>query len=148
MFIILIIGLIASVTSFAAFFAAKDKSRILARPYKICEPMGSFVWADHVIFGPFWSIVSFVTYFLNDWKLFLLIFSAFWLIRSSGETMYWFFQQFYPRAGNEPSKFWINRYVPGEAVWFMHQIFWQCVTVFSLILTIYFSFLWITQLVV
>jgi hypothetical protein len=146
MIVILIIGLISIFTSISAFYAAKDKSRILARPYKICEPFGSFVWADHVIFGPFWALVSFFTYFLNDWKLFLLIFSVFWLIRSSGETMYWFFQQFHPRVGNEPSKFWINRYVPGEAVWFMHQIFWQCITVLSFILTILFGFIWIKEL--
>lgn len=146
MFFILIIGFISLVTSFVAFSAAKDRQRILARPYKICEPLGSFVWADHVIFGPFWTIVSFMTYFLGDWKLFLLIFSCFWLIRSSGETIYWFFQQFHPRVGNEPDKFWINKHVPGEAVWFIHQIFWQCITVLSLICTIFFTFLWIKHL--
>ncbi|CAN5144621.1 hypothetical protein BH09PAT1_BH09PAT1_7830 [soil metagenome] len=143
MIVLLIVFVINIFTFIKALRASKNKKTILAKPYKICEPFGSFVWADHVLFGPFWIFVSLVTLILHDVILFFLIFAIFWVVRSGGETLYWFFQQFHPRIGNEPDKFWINKIVPGEAVWFMHQIFWQCITVISIILSLYLSFLWI-----
>jgi hypothetical protein len=146
MYKLLIIILLFNAFSFVvAYQKSKSKKTILVRPYRICELFGSFVWADHILFGPFWVAVSFITFILQDILLFLLIFSIFWLVRSGGETLYWFFQQFHPRQGNEPEQFWIHKHVPGEAVWFMHQIFWQCVIVISTILTIYLSFLWLTR---
>ncbi len=138
--------LINLITFIQALRKSKKKSTILARPYKICEPFGSFVWADHVLFGPFWMLISVITLFLHDLLLFFLIYSVFWVVRSVGETLYWFFQQFSPRVGNEPEKFWINKHVPGEAVWFMHQIFWQCISVISVVLTIYTAHLWLQSL--
>lgn len=143
---ILIFGLLSFITFVVALRKSQVKSSILSRPYRVCEMYGSFVWADHVIFGPFWFAVSIITYLINDIVLFLLVYSAFWLVRSIGEMIYWFMQQFHPRVGNEPGKFWVHRHVPGEAVWFIHQIFWQCVTVVSLILTIYLAHLWLSHL--
>lgn len=144
--LLLLIVIINILTFIKALRASNDKKLILAKPYKICEPFGSFVWADHVLFGPFWVIVSLVTFVLHDFLLFLLVFAVFWVVRSIGETLYWFFQQFSPRVGNEPEKFWINNYVPGQAVWFMHQIFWQCITVISVVLTIFLTHLWLQSL--
>lgn len=143
---ILLVTLLNLITSYVAYKKSQSKMTILEKPSILCEPFGSFVWADHVLFGPFWVIVSFTAFLLQDMLLFFLIFSVFWVIRGSGETIYWFFQQFHPRVGNEPEKFWINKHVPGEAVWFMHQIFWQCVTVVALILSIYLTYLWIVSL--
>lgn len=130
-------------SSIRAYFACQDESQILKSPWRLCEVFGSFVWADHIILGPFWMLISLACFLLQDVLLFLLIFSAFWLVRSSGEVLYWFLQQFHPRAGNEPEQYWINRHAPGEAVWFLHQIFWQCIAVLALILTIYFAYHWI-----
>lgn len=146
MILILFVLFLNIFTTYRALQASKSKTTILARPSKFCEPFGSFVWADHVLFGPFWIIISLVTFLLQDVLLFSLIFAVFWVIRSGGETLYWFFQQFHPRIGNEPEKFWINKHVPGEAVWFMHQIFWQCITVIAVILSLYLSYLWILSL--
>lgn len=145
-YLLLIILVINVFTFLKALQASKDKKLILAKPYSICEPFGSFVWADHVLFGPFWVLISLVTFFLHDVILFGLIFAIFWVVRSLGEMLYWFFQQFSPRVGNEPEKFWINRHVPGEAVWFMHQIFWQCVAVISLIFSIFLAHAWLQEL--
>lgn len=146
MIIILFFGVISFITSLIALKKCQSKETILAKPYKVCEIYGSFVWADHVVFGFFWSIVSLITFLLNDLFLFLLIFSLFWLVRATGEVVYWFLQQFHPRPGNEPHLFWINKYIPGQAVWFVHQIFWQCVSVIALVLSIYFTYLWLTSL--
>lgn len=54
--------------------------------------LGIFAWGDAVVFGPFWVISVLVSYFLKDWYLFLLIMSVFWVVRSLGETIYWFNQ--------------------------------------------------------
>lgn len=141
--LLLIILFVNLITSGIAAKKTKHKQLILTPPFKICQLFGSFVWADHMIFGPFWILISLAAFALHDFLLFMLIFTIFWLIRSLGETLYWFLQQFHPRTGNEPGKFWINKYTPGEAVWFVHQIFWQCIAVLSLIATIYLSFLWL-----
>lgn len=143
--LLLLVTFINLLTAAVAYRKVKSKKSILAKPYKVCEIFGSFVWADHVLFGPFWVLVSLITFLLHDVILFCLVFSLFWLIRSGGETLYWFFQQFNPRSGNEPEQFWIHRHVPGEAVWFMHQIFWQCIMVISAVLSIYLSFIWLTR---
>lgn len=146
MYAILLFGLFGLVSGIVALRKSQHKKTILARPYKPCEFYGSFVWADHVLFGPFWFLISLAVFFLNDVLLFALIYFLFWSIRSFGETIYWFIQQFSPRPGNEPELFWINRHVPGEAVWFLHQIFWQCILVLSIVLTIFFAHAWLTHL--
>ena len=103
-----------------------------------------FVRADNVIFGLFWFMVSLIILFLQDWILFLLILSVFWLVRAIGETHYWFLQQFHPREGNQPEKFWFYRIFHNDSVWFVNQIYWQCVTVITAVTTIYLAYLWLT----
>lgn len=50
--------------------------------------LGIFVWGDAVIFGFFWFLASLISYLLNDWLLFLLIISVFWVVRSLGEAIF------------------------------------------------------------
>lgn len=137
-------GLLALCTFFVALQKCKTHEGRVGKPYKVCELYGSFVWMDHIILGPFWFLVTLTTLLLNDMLLFLLIVSVFWLVRSCGETLYWFLQQFHPRKGNEPEKFWINKVVPGQGVWFLNQLFWQCITVITVITTLYLSWLWLS----
>lgn len=109
--------------------------------------LGSFVWADAVIFSLFWVGSSITTLLLNDWILFLLIISVFWVVRSLGETIYWLNQQFSSRRDkNPPEAFWIHKIFHDESVWFVYQIYWQCITVVSLIFSIYFAARWIAKL--
>lgn len=119
----------------------RDTHTILRGPFFLCEFFGSFVWADQVVFSVFWVVAASISLFLHNFLLFLFIYCLFWTVRSSGEVMYWFLQQFHPRPGNEPHLFWVNKHVPGEAVWFVHQIFWQCIVVVSLLLTFYTGYL-------
>jgi hypothetical protein len=140
---ILLFGLTALSTFFIALRKCKSHEGRVGKPYKVCELYGSFLWMDHIVLAPFWVIISFGTIILNDSLLFLLILSTFWLIRSIGETIYWFLQQFHPRPGNEPEKFWINKLAPGQGVWFLNQLFWQCVSVLTLISTVYLFSLWL-----
>ena len=114
-------------------------------------PLGIFVWGDAVIFGIFWSIASFACLVLRDWLLFLLIFSVFWLVRSIGETIYWFNQQFSNTQRYPPEQLFGHKIFKGkvieehDAIWFINQIVMQCITVATVITTIYLTHLWLNS---
>lgn len=103
---------------------------------------GVFVWGDAVIFGLFWFLVSIVILVIQDWILFLLLVSVFWVVRSLGESIYWLNQQFSSLNRNPPEKTRLYSYFHSDSVWFIHQIVWQCITVISVISTIYLSKKW------
>ncbi len=109
--------------------------------------IGAFVWGDTVIFGLFWTLVSTLILTTKDWILFLLILSVFWVIRSVGETIYWFNQQFSTINRNPPKKLLGYKIFQNDSIWFIYQIYWQCLTVISIVLTIYFAKRWTSGLV-
>jgi len=108
--------------------------------------IGAFVWGDAVIFGIFWFLASLVVYMLQDWTLFLLTFSLFWVVRSVGETMYWFLQQFSTVIRHKPETSQFHDIFHNDSIWFVYQIFWQCMTVISLVCSLYFAQHWLTSL--
>jgi len=106
--------------------------------------LGIFAWGDAIVFGPFWVGSSIVAYFLADWYLFLLIVSVFWVVRSLGETIYWFNQQFSKSLPwNKPVKLPFYSIFQNDSVWYIYQIIWQCTTVISIIFSLYFGRLWL-----
>jgi len=107
---------------------------------------GAFVWGDSSVFGLFWALISFSIILLKDWNLFLLAVSIFWLFRSTGETFYWFLTQFTDLNKDPAEKFFLHKFFPDNSVWFINQILWQCISVLSLIATIFFSYIWIKTL--
>ena len=106
--------------------------------------LGIFVWGDAMVIGTFWFLVTIATWWLQDWLLFLLVISIFWLVRSVGETFYWFLEQFSTITRNEPKNLWGYRWIKGDALWFLYQIFWQCVTVVTSITSLHLAKLWLT----
>lgn len=132
------------IVSFAVFIIglAESKKGNAYGETKLLFPLGVFVWGDAVVFGLFWIVASFASYFLDDWILFLLIISVFWLVRSLGETIYWFNQQFSGKVRNKPEDLFFHSIFKNDSIWFVYQIIWQCVTVASIIATIYFTRLW------
>ncbi|HQM15728.1 MAG TPA: hypothetical protein PLM16_00790 [Candidatus Woesebacteria bacterium] len=110
-------------------------------------PWGAFVWADGVILGLFWVLVSILILFVKDWILFWLICSVFWLVRSLGEIIYWLNEQFAETHLNPPQKYWFFKYFPTDAVWFVFQLVWQCGLVFTLISTVWLFSIWLSQAV-
>ena len=140
---ILVFWLLFSVTGFIkGITESKNKKNAFGGAH-IYNLIGAFVWGDAVVFGLFWVLVSVICIYLNDWTLFLLVTSVFWLVRSAGEAIYWFNQQFSTIDRNPPKKFWFYRYFHNDSVWFVYQIFWQCVLVVAIIFTIYFTNIWI-----
>jgi hypothetical protein len=105
--------------------------------------LGVFVWGDLIILGPFWILTSLISLYFNNWYLFLLIVSVFWSIRSFGEVVYWLNEQFAPKNRNNPDTLRLYKFVKNDSVWFIYQLFWQCIFVVSIIFSIYFSKLWL-----
>lgn len=108
--------------------------------------LGIFVWADAVIIAPFWMLTVGFSLLLQSWWLFLVFTGLFWVVRSLGETMYWFNQQFASVNRNPVENLLLSEWFDDDAIWFVYQIFWQSVTVFSLVASIYSIFNWLQTL--
>lgn len=99
-------------------------------------PIGAFVWGDVLVLAPFWIVISLFAFALDSALLFWCIYSLFWVVRSAGEVMYWLLEQFSAKRRNKPRDLLGNSFVNGsEAIWFIYQVFWQCVLVLSLVCT-------------
>jgi hypothetical protein len=105
--------------------------------------LGVFVWGDIFVLGPFWMLVSLVTLLLQDWYLFLLIISVFWVVRSFGEVMYWLNEQFSGKNRNLPHTLRFHKIFQSEAVWFIYQLIWQCMLVMSITATLFLAKAWL-----
>ncbi len=105
--------------------------------------IGAFVWADVTVFSTFWILVSLASVLLASWNLFLLITSLFWVVRSLGEMIYWFNQQFSSLNRNPVETLPLKSIFHNDSIWFVHQIFWQCVMVIALVSSIYFAAAWL-----
>lgn len=141
-FVIVIFGIF----SLLALIKGLRQSIIKKNPFGTTLPffwLGIFAWGDGIIIGPFWFFASLISFLLKDWNLFLLIVSAFWLVRSFGETIYWLNQQFVKMESNYHQRIWGYSFFKNDAILFIYQIFWQCITVVSIITTIYFAKLWL-----
>lgn len=141
--------LIYAVFSLLVFIMGVNEAVRKKNPFKLSKHlswMGIFVWGDAVILGPFWLMASLLVLLLNDWLLFLVIISVFWTVRSVGETIYWLNQQFSSVNRNPPATLTGYRFFKNDSIWFIYQLFSQCVTIISLISTIYFSYRWLVSL--
>lgn len=106
---------------------------------------GMFVWGDVLVLSLFWMLAVVISLFLQDWTLFLLIVSSFWLVRSLGETIYWFLQQFAVIKRDKPENLVGFKFVKNESIWFIYQLMWQCITVGTLITTVYLFNIWLSS---
>lgn len=97
----------------------------------------SFVWGDMLVFAPFWALSSAVSIYFQSWFLFEIIFLTTWFIRAMGETIYWFLQQFSTVVRERPEDMFLYRFVKSNAVWFIMQIWWQCIGAVALTLLIF-----------
>lgn len=143
--IVFVYGVIALFGTIKALYESSRKKGAYGYVYSVLRLYGAFVWGDMVVFGLFWTLASAVSLLLHDWILFLLAISLFWLVRSLGETQYWFHQQFTPQKGNPPEKFLLYKIFKSDAVWFVNQIGWQCVAVVTIITSLYLAKLWLGQ---
>ncbi len=126
-----------------SFYQSKYKKNAYGSFYPL-NIIGAFVWGDGVVFGVFWTLVSLIIMLRDDWILFLLTLSLFWLVRSVGEAIYQLLQQFSEKKRNSLDNYpRLLKVFHNDSVWFVYQIYWQCITVATLLLSIYFATLWI-----
>lgn len=145
--ILLVFGIINLLILTKGFYECKNRKNAYGlTPYLL--PFGIFAWGDAFVLGIFWFLTSIVAFISNNNYLFPLIFSTFWVVRSLGETIYWFNQQFSGKiyGWNKPEKLMFYWLFQGDAIWFVYQVLWQCITVISALATIYFSAMWIRSL--
>ncbi|MDP2930642.1 MAG: hypothetical protein Q8N56_03500 [bacterium] len=55
---------------------------------------GAFVWEDMLVLGLLHAGIAFMSLALNNNLVWLVGFLVFWIVRSAGETLYFFLQQF------------------------------------------------------
>jgi hypothetical protein len=124
-----------------SFYESKYRKNVfgLTRPLL---PLGIFVWADGVVLGIFWQLVSVLSLIAKSWLLFLLLVSIYWTVRGVGETIYWLNQQFSILNRNPPCTLPWQNIFHNDSIWFIHQLIWQCITVFGLLGTIHLLHLW------
>lgn len=110
---------------------------------------GAFVWEDLMIFSFFHFLSTSIALLLNDFRFFLLFFLTFWLVRSLGETLYFFLQQFI-RPKHHPHeiskhfkliKFFLGN-VSNQKSFIIVQVFQQIVATISLSLLILLFLYW------
>lgn len=105
--------------------------------------LGVFVWSDAVMIGLFGFFISLICLLIRDWILFWLIISIFWVVRSLGEIIYWINEQFSPIIRNPPETLLGYKFFKNDSIWFVYQLFWQCVMVVSIVFSILLARFWI-----
>jgi hypothetical protein len=77
-----------------SFVRIKTGKKIAEFVYNFGFLIGSFVWEDMFIFSIYGLVASVATTWLGQYKYGLLFFLVFWIVRSAGETLYFFLEQF------------------------------------------------------
>jgi len=140
-FFLIIFAVLSFFSAVIGFKNSKKGNTNQLTPYLFF--LGAFVWADAAIFGIFWLVVAFICLLKQDWLLFLLVTSVFWVVRSAGEVIYWLNEQFSTKVRNKPKTLHLFKFFPNESIWFVYQIIWQCVLVLTLISSVYLLNLWL-----
>lgn len=79
----------------ASYFKIKNNNLgTLDFIYKFSFPFGAFVWEDLLIFSLFNLGIIIAILAFKDLRIGLVLFIVFWIVRSTGETIYFFLQQF------------------------------------------------------
>ncbi len=57
-------------------------------------PIGAFVWEDMLVFGILHALLALISLLSSNTLIWVISFLVFWIVRSAGETLYFFLQQF------------------------------------------------------
>jgi hypothetical protein len=90
--LLLLITLLLVVVSFNKVRNDKDKLSFI---YRWGFLVGAFVWEDLFLISLFFSFSLMLVLLVSDIRVGLLIFNVFWIVRSGGEVLYFFLQQFF-----------------------------------------------------
>ncbi len=140
---ILVYVCLVSLAVFAKGFLESYKNKNAYGPTPFLYPFSIFVWGDAVVFGAFWALMSIISLALFDILLFYLVVSLFYLVRSLGETFYWIAEQHAKDKRDNPKKLLLYKVFNNDSVYFIQQTINQCITIISLITSVYLAKLWL-----
>jgi hypothetical protein len=132
-----------------SFIRIRKGKKIAEFVYSFGFLIGSFVWEDMFVFSVYGLAASIATVWLGQWKYGLLFFLVFWMVRSAGETLYFFLEQFiepkqYPHYVD--SHFGLVRYIFGNISYqqclIIMQVFFQIIMMTSIVGIITLLFAW------
>ncbi len=132
-----------------SFLKIRNSKKSFQFIYSWAWPLGAFVWEDLFIFSLLGLIITSIVSLTNDARIGYLFFLVFWIVRSGGESLYFFLQQFfepkqYPHDIKDQLK--ILRYIFGniseQKGYILLQVFHQSVVVIAIVLTILLLLNW------
>lgn len=132
-----------------SFFRIRRGKKVAEFIYGLGFPIGAFVWEDMFVFSIYGLIASLITTWMGQWKYGVLFFLVFWLVRSIGETLYFFLEQFiepkhYPHYLDE--HFWLVRAIFGNISYqqclIIMQVTFQIIAMISIVGIISLLFAW------
>ena len=93
-YFILIWGIASIFLAFVSIYKIKANKQRCDFTWWWAFPIGAFVWEDALIFGILHFLLALVSLLSKSNMLWVVAFLVFWIIRSAGETLYFFLQQF------------------------------------------------------
>lgn len=93
--ILLLLGALYASLFLISFLQVRQGKEEFGFIYQWVFWVGSFVWEDLMVFSAYHLFAVFVTSLLQDLRVGLLMIGVFWVVRSTGETIYFFLQQFH-----------------------------------------------------
>ena len=94
--------------------------------------LGAFVWEDLLVFSFYFLAITLITLLVQDVHIWILFVLIFWMVRSSGEALYFFLQQFivpkhYPHDLAEHIKRYtlVSSRLSDQQVMILMQVFYQ-----------------------
>lgn len=140
-----------SLLTVISFYKIRTGKKMVEFIYSFGFILGSFVWEDLFVISLYFVIITLISTYFSQLKLALLGFFIFWVIRGTGETIYWFLQQFilpkhYP---HNVDKFFVPlRRIFGnistQQCMIIMQVFLQTITMVSLVAVIFLLKNWST----
>lgn len=141
-------GFLKVILVFSVFFAGLSAYQVSLGKFANFEPLlywfglpyGAYVWGDLLVFSSLWIVLSFVLLKKNNPRYFWIAFFVFWLVRSSGEALYWFLSQFHPESIPWPQYFARISILGGlsdKEYWVLNQVVHQSIAILSLFGLIY-----------
>lgn len=132
-----------------SFYKIKDSRHTVEFIYHWGWIIGAFVWEDLFIFSLLGFCVTSIVLLTNDIRIGYLSFTVFWIVRSAGETLYFFLEQFtqdkmYPHVLTHHFTALRNIFgdISDQKCYIIMQISFQTILVFSIVSTIYILINW------
>ena len=143
--LLILYSLFAWIIAIKGFYEASQRGNAFRVTHYLAW-LGIFVWGDAIVVGIFWTFAVVVSLLLDNIYFFLFIYSLFWSVRGIGEMVYWLNQQFSPLRRNPPEKLTGYHLFRNESLWFMYQLYWQCIVVAAIAGALFSGTMWVKSL--